>query len=176
MKAVVAKNLKMACAVALAFTVVGCGKAHLTINSNKAVASSVQTASGALQVANVSLSYYGASYSYQYGVSVTLSHAGRAVNLSTGMMANGAAGSGSQSYGSDNYSISTVCVADGCDQFVVLYNYTSLSAPGVQFAVLYQAADPTIDGSRAITKLSEADGTSFNSAEDAIYTLRRLVN
>lgn len=176
MKAVVAKNLKMVSAAALVVALVGCGKAHITINKNKAVASSVQTASGALQVANVSLSYYGASSSYQYGVSVALSHAGRTVNLMTGMVSNGAAGYGNQNYGSDSYSISTVCVADGCDRFVVLYNYSSASAAGVQFAALYQAADPTIDGSRAITKLSEADGTSFNSAEDAIYTLERLVN
>jgi hypothetical protein len=75
----------------------------------------------------------------------------------------------SQNFGADYYALSTACASDSCDEFVGLYNYGNFGTGSVQFAVLYKA-----DSNGSVSKESEAQGTSFNNAEDAYWTLLRM--
>jgi hypothetical protein len=158
------KNLKVLAALAMSFAVLGCGKANVKFSSSKSV-TSVQTASGELQVVNVTAQWINAS---SYLVTATLTHMGSTINLSTNMTAH-SSGMISQNVGSNYYAMGAACSPNGCGEMSVVYNYGNYETGGAQFAVLYKVG---VNGS--VTKESEAFGTSFDQPEDAYYTLVRM--
>jgi hypothetical protein len=168
------KNLKLAAAfvtsLAIPLALLGCGKSHIKFSSSQSALTSVQTANGELQVVSVSRQFIGDQLSADYQVAVTLTHAGRTVSLNAYMTPQNT-GFDSENFNADYYAMSTACASDSCDEFAALYTYGNFGSASTQFAVLYKVAP---NGS--VTKESEAQGTSFNSAEESIWTLRRMIN
>jgi len=161
------KSFKIGAALALSMVLFGCGKAHITITSNKGAVTSLQTANGTLQVTSVSRSFIGDQYSTDYQISFVITQAGRTVKLDTYATPD-QNGSATQNFGSDFYAVRTACANTACDTFAALFNYGNFQGSTVQFAVLYKSA---ADGSGSITKLNEEFDTNFNSVYDAMAAL-----